>query len=208
MCRTCPVGIGHVAQFDVHLRCLFSAEDTHSPGLNLAPDSTGAAAYVLYAIVFQETSVRHIRERELCLSSFPVLAIFLTLSRLRSCIFPLPLQGTLPESLCTWLLFLESLAATRGASSELEGDTVSLPFSAFLRFYVSCPDLSLFTRSILLQEGKRMAVKRRKSIVHLGLASGKIDICTKILMLFLVFYLSIFAIFEYQIKHLQMFYDK
>jgi len=98
-----------------------------------------------------------IRERELCLSSFPVLAVFLTPTRLRSCVFPLPLQGTLPESLCTWLLFLESLAATCGASSELESDTVSLPISVFLRLYVSCPDLPLFTsRSILLQERKRM----------------------------------------------------
>lgn len=38
---------------------------THSPGLNLVPDSARTTAYVLYAIVFQETSVRHTRARTL-----------------------------------------------------------------------------------------------------------------------------------------------
>lgn len=38
---------------------------THSPGLNLALDSARTTAYVLYAIVFQETSVRHTRARTL-----------------------------------------------------------------------------------------------------------------------------------------------
>lgn len=32
---------------DVHLRCLISTQDTHSPGLNLVPDSTRTTAYVL-----------------------------------------------------------------------------------------------------------------------------------------------------------------
>lgn len=59
-----------------------------------------------------------------CRLSFAVLL-------LRSRVLPLPLQGTLPESLCTWPLFLESLAATRDASSELEtipSPPLSLPF--------------------------------------------------------------------------------
>jgi len=94
--------------------------------------------HMYYMRLCSEKLLSDIRERELCLPSFPGILhrpSHPRLSHLPSSVLPLPLQGTLPESLCTWLLFLEPLAATRDAPAELEA-IPSPPFSALLRLYL------------------------------------------------------------------------
>lgn len=166
-----------------------------------APGSTGAAAYVLYAIVFQETSVRHTRARTL----------FVLLPRL----LPSSLRRHVSGRASSLFLFKELyqshfapgscfssrwqlLAALR---AKLEGDTVSLSFSAFLRLYVSCPETlssPLFTRSILLRREKGWSRNRCKSIVHLGgFARGKIDMHLHEDFQVISGALSLFSLFEY-----------
>lgn len=74
-------------------------EGTHSPGLNPVLDCARTTAYVLYAIVFQETSVRHTRARTLfVLLAVPDLAVFLPPSPPRSRVLPFPPRGAPPRS--------------------------------------------------------------------------------------------------------------
>lgn len=158
--------------------------DTHSPGLNLAPDSTRTTAYVLYAIVFQETSVRHTRARTLfvllprsrCLSSAVVYPIVRPPSSSS--------RNSTRESLCTWPLFLEPLAATRGASSELE--TIPSPPFSLLPFgsILSRPP-SFYSLDASSREEKNSLSAANRSyddrVAALRFATRKIDIRTRIL---------------------------
>lgn len=79
------------------IRCVRGSVSILDTRSGLAADSSGTIAYVLYAIVFRETSGRHTRTLSDALS-------FLLGPR-RGDRLLLCLQGTLPESLCTWLVF-------------------------------------------------------------------------------------------------------
>lgn len=171
---------------DVHLHCLFSAEDTHSPGLNLVPDSTKTTAYVLCAIVFQETSVRHSESENSVCPPSPILPSFfrrLTTPVARSSLFLFKelYQSHFTPGLCfsnRWQL----LATLRANSKRYR-----LPLFLSLSSTLSCPDLPLSSRSIPLQETKRMIemprVDRPSSLIALlffDLRAKKI--CMRILM--------------------------
>lgn len=140
---------------DVHLRCLFSAQDTHSPGLNLVPDSTRTTAYVLCAIVFQETSVRHSESENSVCPPSPILPVFLPPSYYSNrassfLLFKELYQSHFAPGLCfssRWQL----LATLRANSKRYR-----LPLFLSLSSTLSCPDLPLSTRSISLQGRKRM----------------------------------------------------
>lgn len=126
---------------------------THSPGLNLVPDSARTTAYVLYAIVFQETSVRHTRARTLfvLLPRSRCLLSAVTSPVRASCLFlfrELHRSHFAPGSCFSsrWQL----LAALRASSRRYRLPFLPLPST------LSCPDLPLFIRSMSLQGRKRI----------------------------------------------------
>lgn len=121
---------------DVHLRCLFSAEDTHSPGLNLVPDSTKTTAYVLCAIVFQETSVRHSESENSVCPPSPILPSFFR--RLTTPVAHPPSSSSKNSTRVT--LHLASVSRVVGSYSRrferTRNDTVSPSFSPLLQLYL------------------------------------------------------------------------
>lgn len=95
------------------------------------------------------------------LSFFSDLAVFLSLSSPRSHVLPLPLQGTPPESLCTWPPVSRAVGSYSRRFERTRDDTVSLPlFPPFL--YLVQTSLFLFARC-LFKGGKEQS-KRRESI--------------------------------------------
>lgn len=120
-------GISHVVLFDVHFGCLFMAEDL------FARTKSGCHQWLQnYCIcIICDCVPRNFcptYEREFCLSFFSNLTVFLLLPSQALPSFLFLFKELYQESLCTWSLFLDPLAATRGTSSELEA-TPSFPFS-------------------------------------------------------------------------------
>lgn len=124
-------------------------EGTHSPGLNPVYRTAPGLLHMYYTRLCSKKLLSDIRERELCLSSLPSRSCRLS-SAVTSPVARSPFfssRSSTTESLCTWLLFLESLAATRNASSELE-TILSPPFSPFRRLYLVQTSLFLFARCL------------------------------------------------------------
>lgn len=169
---------------DVHLRCLFSAEDTHSPGLNLVPDFTKTTAYVLCAIVFQETSVRHSESENSVCPPSPILLSFFR--RLTTPVAHPPSSSSRNSTRVT--LHLASVSRIVGSYSRrferTRNDTVS-PLS--LPFFSSILSRPPSFYSIPLQERKRMIemprVDRPSSLMALLFFDLRVKkICMRILL--------------------------
>lgn len=130
-------------------------EGTHSPGLNPVPDCARTTAYVLYAIVFQETSVRHTRARTL----FVLLAVPILPSLFRRHLpgraFSLFLFEQLHHGVTLHLAPVSRVVGSYSQRFERTRDDTVSPFLSFPSA-LSCPGLPLFIRSMSLQGRKRI----------------------------------------------------